>query len=76
MNVILADEMGLGKTLTVITAIAALQEGVGLTASLVVAPQSVLATWTAELKHHTPGMLFVLYNGDKAERAEAWIHRL
>src|SRR5690606_19299074 len=53
---ILADDMGLGKTLQLLTLIAHVRETGEQRPILVVAPTSVLPTWSAEAARFAPGL--------------------
>eukprot|EP00698_Gefionella_okellyi_P018344 TRINITY_DN5489_c0_g1_i1.p1 TRINITY_DN5489_c0_g1~~TRINITY_DN5489_c0_g1_i1.p1 ORF type:complete len:1058 (-),score=201.19 TRINITY_DN5489_c0_g1_i1:134-3307(-) len=66
---ILGDEMGLGKTLQVISFLAFLyhernQRG----PHLILAPLSVMSTWTSELQTWCPSMRVVAFHGPQHER--------
>ncbi|MFP8874865.1 MAG: DEAD/DEAH box helicase, partial [Myxococcota bacterium] len=55
LGALLADDMGLGKTLQALCAVRG--------RTLVVAPTSVLHTWTQEIEKHRPAMTHAVYHG-------------
>jgi superfamily II DNA or RNA helicase len=69
---ILADEMGLGKTLQALALLAALHSAPAAsagarprTASLVVAPASLLENWRREAARFAPGLRVFVHHGDR-----------
>ncbi len=63
---ILADDMGLGKT---IQAISVLSELHANTMSLVICPKTLLYNWAAEIEKFNPSLNYIIYEGNKEERA-------
>ncbi|MFO0549459.1 MAG: DEAD/DEAH box helicase [Polyangiaceae bacterium] len=69
---VLADDMGLGKTITLLAFLSSLRRAKpDRPPTLVVAPTSVVASWTVELERVTPNLDVVLWHGSKRRR-EAW----
>ena len=65
----LADDMGLGKTIQVLALLELLrQRGQAKSASLLVAPKSLLANWQREAARFTPDLRFMLYVGNAREK--------
>ncbi|BGP31707.1 Putative ATPase [Rhodotorula toruloides] len=68
---ILADEMGTGKTLQSITLLAFIYSVFGAKQpAIVVLPKAVQQNWAEELKRWAPSLPFMVYAGDKHERAK------
>lgn len=67
---LLADEMGLGKTLQTIASINQLKQSDPLvaTASMVVAPTSLLGNWIAEIKRFAPALKVLLFHGQNRDK--------
>ncbi len=65
---ILADDMGLGKTLQMLTLIAHTREAGDTRPFLVVAPTSVLSTWTAEAAQFAPELKVGVVDAGSAKR--------
>ncbi len=63
---ILADDMGLGKT---IQAISILSELPTNSMSLVICPKTLLFNWAAEIEKFNPSLKYIIYEGNKEERA-------
>ncbi|XP_077202353.1 chromodomain-helicase-DNA-binding protein 1-like isoform X2 [Paroedura picta] len=66
---ILGDEMGLGKTCQTISLLVVLWGKLQKRPFLILCPLSVLNNWKEELEKFSPGLSFVVYAGDKEERA-------
>lgn len=62
----LADDMGLGKTIQVIALLLDLKRDRPKTASLLVAPASLIANWKAELAKFAPGLSFAVVHPSEA----------
>ena len=61
---VLADDMGLGKTVQILALISARRKAAkGLGPSLVVAPTSVLLSWTQQLAEFAPKLKLVVWHG-------------
>lgn len=62
---LLADDMGLGKTVQTLAHVASLQQGAASTASLIVAPTSVLGNWRNEAHRFTPAIKTIVWHGSQ-----------
>jgi superfamily II DNA or RNA helicase len=63
LGAVLADDMGLGKTLQLIALIAARRKAANGAPSLVVAPTSVLLSWSEQLEQFAPALRVVRWHG-------------
>ena len=71
-SAVLADDMGLGKTLQTITALRYLARRGDLHDALVIAPKSLLATWSRELERWAPEISVCRLSPNRSIRDDAW----
>eukprot|EP00798_Chlamydomonas_sp_ICE-L_P010150 gene10150-8053_t len=77
LNGILADEMGLGKTLQVISMISFFVESRASKAPfMVVAPASVISSWSAEFEKWAPKLNVIVYRGSPDARVSLYYEKI